>query len=137
MVLNQRGADITATDRHPEVEGFLEHNAELNGAPEIAFERSDWGEGHDELGRFDLIIGSDLLYDRTQAADLSHFIDEHAHARNEVIIIDPGRGQAGKFARDMAERGFSHTRRHANKEASQRFGREVGARIQIHSFHRG
>ncbi len=137
MVLNQRGADITATDRHPEVEGFLAHNVTLNGAPEIPFERSDWTDGEDDLGRFDLIIGSDLLYEREQAAALSRFVASHAEPRHEMILIDPGRGQAGAFARDMVERGFTHAKRLAKDDASQRYGREIGVRVQVHSFVRG
>lgn len=137
IVLNSRGADITATDRHPTAQGFLDHNAHLNGDPNIAFELSDWGNSKDTLGHFDLIIASDLLYDREQAEPLSRFIDEHANANSDVVLVDPGRGQAGEFSRLMAERGFGYSARHAKDDITLHFDREVGARLQIHSFHRG
>ncbi|MCO4747176.1 MAG: methyltransferase domain-containing protein [Proteobacteria bacterium] len=136
LVLNQRGADITAMDRHPEAGRFLKRNAELNDGPEIAFECSNWHDA-DDLGGFDLIIGSDLLYSREPVEGLSKFADEHALPTNEVIVVDPGRGQAGRFGRAMVDFGFSHSVRSAALEESQQRGRPGTGRIQVHSFHRG
>jgi predicted nicotinamide N-methyase len=137
MVLNHRGADITATDMNPAVELFLLHNAALNGAPAIPFERTDWHDDGDSLGRFDLIIGSDLLYERDQAAPLSRFIDDHAHPRARTILVDPGRGQVGRFVQHMGARGFAHTKGFAIDDASLHFGRTPPHRAQIHTFDRG
>ena len=61
LVLNHRGADITATDRHPEVRPLLAINSTLNEDKEIPFVRTAWSDPRTELGEFDLIIGSDLL----------------------------------------------------------------------------
>ncbi len=63
--------DITATDYHPEAEKFLDINTELNKDDEIPFIRTCWSnEYQEELGKFDLIIGSDLLYERDHASSL-------------------------------------------------------------------
>ena len=62
LVLNHRHADITATDHHPEVESFLKQNVKLNNGQKIPFTRTDWTNKNSDLGEFDLIIGSDLLY---------------------------------------------------------------------------
>ena len=65
LVLNQRRMDITATDYNPEAGSFLEENVALNGGRPIPFVRIGWEDDeHGSLGRFDLIIGSDLLYER-------------------------------------------------------------------------
>ncbi|MFK7930079.1 MAG: methyltransferase [Myxococcota bacterium] len=137
MVLNSRGADITATDRHPHAQAFLDHNSALNGESPIDFEMLDWANPDESLGQFDLIIASDLLYDLEQAEPLCRFIDAHALPVASVTLVDPGRGQAGAFGRHMGLRGFSHTRRHAKDDAALSFGREHGPRLQIHSFERG
>ncbi len=108
LVLNARHADITATDQHPEAEGFLTENVKLNRGEIIPFERTGWCDDSDTLGRFDLIIGSDLLYEREHAVQLSSFIDEHANEQCEVIIVDPGRGQSSQFTRQMTELGYIH-----------------------------
>ena len=61
LVLNHRLADISSTDYHPSVEGFLNDNTELNEDKIIPYERTGWTDEDDSLGLFDLIIGSDLL----------------------------------------------------------------------------
>ncbi len=110
LILNHREADITATDYHPEAGNFLAQNVELNDGEEIPFVRTGWCDEESDLGKFDLIIGSDLLYERSHAADLSAFIDQHAEPACEVIIVDPGRGQQGRFTREMESLGYSHSR---------------------------
>ena len=107
--LNQRDADITATDYHPEVEGFLKHNAALNEDAEIPFVRTGWADELTELGKFDLIIGSDLLYEDEHADLLSRFIDQHSKADCEVIIVDPGRGRHARFSKMMVKLGYAHS----------------------------
>jgi len=109
LVLNHRGADITATDRHPESANFLKKNVLLNDGKPIPFVRTGWAEPLQEtLGTFDLIVGSDLLYERGQAAMLSSFIERHARKNCEVIIVDPKRGYGSRFRRAMLEQGYTY-----------------------------
>lgn len=115
LVLNHRGADITATDHHPRAEEFLQFNAALNDGPPIPFVQADWTVEKDSLGTFDLIIGSDLLYERTHADALSGFINRHARQKCTVIVVDPGRGHRGRFAQLMQEYGFSAHREKSNE----------------------
>lgn len=106
LLLNKQHKDITATDYHPEAEIFLNRNTELNGDRIIPFERTGWADNSDGLGRFDLIIGSDLLYEDAHIKSLSSFIREHSNPECEVIIVDPGRGRKNKFARRLLEFGY-------------------------------
>jgi predicted nicotinamide N-methyase len=106
LVLQHRHEDITATDRHPEAAAFLRANEALNDSGEIAFTRADWMDEESTLGTFDLIIGADLLYAPDHADALSAFIDRHANPECEVIIIDPGRGQLGRFSKRMVSLGY-------------------------------
>ena len=106
MVLNQRLANITATDYHPEAEKFLAYNTALNHAPEIPFFRTGWDEIDCHLGVFDIIIGSDLLYERDHSSSLSRFVNRHAKKHCDVIIVDPGRGNHRSFTKKMAHLKF-------------------------------
>ena len=103
LLLNKQCADITATDYHPEVEFFLQRNTALNQGKAIAFERADWASTSDNLGLFDLIIGSDLLYEDAHIALLAGFIQAHAKPICEVIIVDPGRGRKNKMSLRMID----------------------------------
>ncbi len=109
LILNKRKADITATDYHPEAEDFLEQNVALNKGEAIPFVRTGWADDLSELGEFDLILGSDLLYEDEHAELLSRFIDQHAKSDCEVIIVDPGRGRHARFSKLMVKLGYAHS----------------------------
>lgn len=109
ILLNQQNEDITATDYHPEVETFLKRNTQLNQGEVIDFERIDWAEKEDTLGKFDLIIGSDLLYEDEHIKLLTDFIERHANPCCEVIIVDPGRGRKNKITVLMDDLGYTST----------------------------
>lgn len=110
LLLNKRHADITATDYHPESHKFLNRNTTLNGDERIPFEQTDWASNNDNLGLFDLIIGSDLLYEDEHIELLSTFINTHALPACEIIIVDPGRGRKNKLISRMNHFGFSSTK---------------------------
>jgi len=106
LVLQQRGADVTVSDHHPEVPMFLKNNTALNDLDDIAVIGGDWSDEKSDPEKFDLIIGSDLLYERGHYDQLSAFIDRHAREDASVVIVDPNRGHVGKFNRRMAELGY-------------------------------
>jgi predicted nicotinamide N-methyase len=106
LVLQRRQADITASDHHPLAEEFLTYNAALNGLSPPAYLDLAWTLPQPNLGRFDLIIGSDLLYERGHAEQLSTLVANHAHPAAEVLITDPGRGNSGAFTTALARQGF-------------------------------
>lgn len=116
LVGRRRGARITASDRHPLARVFLEANAKINNVSSIKYRHGQWGmtgevcmrdTGAELLSaRYDLILGSDLLYDRDAPEALAAFINEHAAERAEVWIIDPNRGHRPAFTRHMAGFGF-------------------------------
>lgn len=144
LVGHRRGADVTASDRHPLAARFLAANLRLNDLPPMRYRHGDWalptdtqvdgaaaggaatggaatGGGAVALpgllhggqqraavhGRYDLIIGSDVLYDRDASLALAGFIARHAADAAEVWIVDPDRGNRPGFTRRMAAAGFS------------------------------
>ena len=110
LVLGLRGANVTATDQHPEAASFLRSNIALNSAPPIPFHRIDWTEPSRKIGTFDIIIGSDVLYERGHAAALSGLVERHAAPHGQVVVADPGRSHVGRFVRQMAGCGWSADR---------------------------
>lgn len=121
LVAHRRGADITASDHHPLAGEFMAHNAALNTLAPLPYRHGDWAaeqqvhaadsEGDRTLvnGRFDLIVGADLLYDRDASSQLAPFIAAHAQPCAEVWIIDPDRGNRGPFHRGMDAAGFQRS----------------------------
>ncbi|NYT86433.1 class I SAM-dependent methyltransferase [Pollutimonas harenae] len=120
LVGHRRGARVTASDCHPLASTFLDHNLQLNDLDVLKYRHGQWGGGliSSELidmgvevlsARYDLIMGSDLLYDRDMPAKLADFIDDHALPSAEVWIVDPNRGHRPAFNRQMASFGFELT----------------------------
>lgn len=127
LILNQRSADITATDYHPAAEGFLLHNVKLNNGKKIPFVRTGWADIDDDLGKFDLIIGSDILYEIEHVSLLSAFIDRHARSNCDVIIVDPRRGHHAKFSKKMAGLGYTCSQTKINQ--TDCMGKSVTCRV--------
>ena len=109
LVLSQRGADVTASDQHPLAEEFLRINVEANGFAPIPFRRIDWADTNPDLGRFDLVIGSDIVYERDQPAMLASFFGRHGEPGGEVVVADPCRPWCGKLVTAMRAEGYACT----------------------------
>lgn len=104
--LNFMNVDVTAMDIHPITRELLDDNTTLNRQPTIPFVQGSWSDPELEIGTFDLIIGSDILYEPKHIAGLGDFLDRHVSTQGEVIIVDPDRGQSEPFIHDMETRGF-------------------------------
>lgn len=129
---HRRGDDVTASDCHPLAESFLSDNLRLNRLPPMKYRQGHWGGGPvstepagngaapSVAGRFDLVIGSDVLYERDTDGSLAHFIDAHAEVDAEVWIVDPDRGNRAAFNRRMAEHGFDLHEERLDRAASGR-----------------
>lgn len=111
LVCHRRGVDVTASDCHPLAAQFLQENVRLNGLAPLKYRAGQWGSDaaapHDAVqGQFDLIMGSDVLYERDARASLASFLDRHAGSGAQVWIVDPNRGNRSTFHKQMAARRF-------------------------------
>jgi predicted nicotinamide N-methyase len=124
------GADMTASDCHPLAAAFLRENLRLNELPPMKYRHGQW-QGPSALSvpteepasqilqsRYDLVIGSDLLYERDDAGSLAGFIDRHASTEAEVWIVDPDRVNRSAFNRHMAANAFSRSEERLDRPAS-------------------
>ncbi len=113
LVGHRRGANITASDCHPLAGEFLKENLRLNNLGPMSYQHGQWGEHaaqhQDPIvnSKFDLIIGSDILYERDEQGDLAHYINDHMEDHAEVWVVDPNRGNRSHFHRNMAAQGFA------------------------------
>jgi predicted nicotinamide N-methyase len=108
LVAASKNADITASDYHPLAESFLKKNSDANHFDPIKYLTGDWNHPITNAGKFDLIIGSDLLYEDNYSELLSRFIDCHLSQDGTVILTDPGRRTAKKIKKSMNKLGFNH-----------------------------
>lgn len=115
LVGHRRGACMTASDIHPLAGPFLRENLRLNALAPMPYHPGPWtgsasGRPAEEAAcgseRYDLLIGSDLLYERDEAGWLAAFIGRHAAEQAEIWIVDPDRGNRSAFHRRMADLGY-------------------------------
>jgi predicted nicotinamide N-methyase len=64
------------------------------------------------LGRFNLLMGSDVLYERDSSHQLAAFIGRHALPCSEVWIVDPNRGHRAAFGHRMKDLGYTLSDEH-------------------------
>lgn len=122
LIVNARGGAILATDYHPTANAFLDENSRLNGLKVTPFLRCDWRVDHADIGRYDLIIGSDLLYEPDHPEQLAHFISQHAKETAQIIIVDPIRRLQGKFRQKMEALGYVVSSVQGNSNDFDAFG---------------
>jgi predicted nicotinamide N-methyase len=83
---------VLATDWSREALNFAARNAELNRA-QVDTELVDWREPRD-LGAWDLVLGSDLLYEERNVEPLLALLPR---LTREVLLAEPGRPYAQPF----------------------------------------
>lgn len=106
IVATKLGATVTLSDFHDLVPEFLKMNLAQNGLPDVTYRKADWRDPATKLGEFDLVIGSDILYDRSHADDLVRFITAHLSPKGRALIADPGRAFLQEFTTKLEARGF-------------------------------
>jgi predicted nicotinamide N-methyase len=125
LVLSLRGANIKATDNHPSTKTFLDENIRINQCAPIPFIQADWEDIKKKSvsEKYDLIIGSDVLYLPEHLRSLSLFINLHCKTKCEVIIVDPNRGNQNIFKKEMKGLDFTHSKddRSFNDEFGSKF----------------
>lgn len=114
MIARRHGCGrVVATDRHPLVELFLKRNVAANGLDSIEYRHLDWRKSRlrdgeaSPVGRFDLVIGSDLLYEPWQPAHLAEMLPTLLVPGGEALIADPGRRYVDAFVSLLEAKGYS------------------------------
>jgi predicted nicotinamide N-methyase len=103
------GAVVLATDADQDAIDLLERNARANEIPlETAIVNWTDSEALVARGPFDLVLASDVLYERPSVADLLELLPRLAP---EALIADPGRPASGAFLDRAWERWAVETHR--------------------------
>ena len=100
------GFDVTATDYYDEALRFTALNVLLNTGALIDTRIGDWRRFPHDIGRFELVVASDVLYEQPHAALIAGVVDRTLTARGSAIIADPGRIAAPQFVDECKERGM-------------------------------
>jgi predicted nicotinamide N-methyase len=109
LIAARKGARVTATDFHPDVPRFLARNQELNAINSIEYVALDWQRAPSgSLGRFDLVIGSDILYERQHPQQVAPVLARFLAPRGKILLADPARPYLQAFSDEMQRLGFDN-----------------------------
>ena len=99
LIAAHRGAaEVIQTDYHDESLDLLAYNATQNGfADSVRQARADWRD-FPELGQpFDIVLGSDVLYERSLHPTLAELLPRLVSPGGVLLLADPMRPQALAF----------------------------------------
>ena len=87
---------------------FLKRNTEQNPGTPLTYRNLDWraSETPEALGRFDWIVGSDVLYEKEHSLILAGAVARHLKASGRAVITDPARPYLQTFVDEMHRLGF-------------------------------
>ena len=98
MVASKMGSYVTAIDHNPSTWDLLKLNVPQNDILNFDFIEIDWNRFPEKvLGEFDIIIGSDIIYNPENEHYLHRFILKNLNTQGQVIISDPKRIKFGSF----------------------------------------
>jgi predicted nicotinamide N-methyase len=100
------GHDVTATDYENDALEFTRLNALRNTGRAPRTDCFDWREDPARLGRFDLVLASDILYELDQAESVAAVVDATVAPDGHAIIADPGRVGRERMIAAAAARGL-------------------------------
>ena len=107
LVASMRGARVTFTDYVPEALETVKSNAEINGVlnDTMRFVCLDW-EFPVDIGRFDYIIGSEIVYEYFFHGHLTEIIRNALKGDGTLIIADRKRLVVDRFIGGLRRKGF-------------------------------
>jgi predicted nicotinamide N-methyase len=85
------GFDVTASDYYEDAVRFATVNVRRNGGGDAASLVLDWRKLPARRRRFDVIVASDVLYERPYGALVAQTIDAYLEPHGTAFIADPGR----------------------------------------------
>jgi predicted nicotinamide N-methyase len=101
------GFDVTASDYYDDALRFARVNAWRNGAAAPRGLLLDWRNPIAPSTRFDLVVASDVLYERPYGALVARVIDLMLAPDGTALIVDPGRVARDDFIASLAPLGLA------------------------------
>lgn len=104
---SRAGFAVTATDYYADALLFTTLNVAKNSEREPVTRNLDWRAIPGDLGRFDVIVASDVLYERQYPGLIASVLATALAPTGIALIADPGRVAAPDLPGECAARGLA------------------------------
>ena len=101
------GAEVTATDYYDDALLFAALNVHAATGKSIATRMVNWVAMPEDLGKFDVVLASDVLYEHRYAEMVADAIAKTLVRGGEAIVADPGRIALEEFLEECRDRGLA------------------------------
>ena len=105
------GFDVVASDYYEDALRFTRVNAVRNGALPPRGLVLDWRRLPASLPAFDVVLASDVLYERSNGPIVARAIGATLAERGRAFVADPGREGREEFIRSLQENGLRLAKR--------------------------
>lgn len=105
LVAQSLGAQVWQTDHQPGALTLAAHNAKQNQVVGIQQFLGDWRRWDHDI-QYDLLIGSDILYERAMHTWIEPIFSRNLASGGELILADPSRPQALEVLARMEDKGW-------------------------------
>lgn len=100
------GHEVLATDYYADALAFTRRNALAGAGREPLTRMADWRAWPGDIGRFDLVVASDVLYEGRYAEIVANVIALSLSASGAAFVADPGRAAVPAFLEATEARGL-------------------------------
>ena len=107
--LAMAGYQVTATDYYQDAIDFTGVNAQRNSGKRVKTRLVDWRSMPRDLGHFDVVVASDVLYEHTHGELVADAVLATLDPDGYALIADPGRLSLDAFLRAVEEGGMALT----------------------------
>ncbi|MCM2349916.1 MAG: methyltransferase domain-containing protein [Bacteriovoracaceae bacterium] len=120
MVATHLGAQVLATDFHPDAQEYLQRNCR-HSSLSIAYQRLNWREDSEDLGKFDVVMGSDILYESKHPREVARGLIKFLKPGGTILLTDPGRNYLQYFIDAMKQEGYQEEMTTLSIEGKENF----------------
>jgi len=106
LVAAHLGGDVLATDFHPDVESYFLRNCR-HSSVHCQYERLNWRTSDSHLEEFDVVMGSDVLYESKHPSEVVRGLLRYVKKGGTIILSDPGRSYLQQFINSMNAEGIA------------------------------
>ena len=104
---SRAGYEVTATDYYADALRFARLNVMRNSGRAPSVMELDWRAIPSGLAKFDVVVASDVLYERQYPALIASVIERTLASNGIAVIADPGRVAAPELPGECEQRGLT------------------------------
>ena len=125
LVAARQGFAATASDYEEAALEGVRYNAARNGVAGLATLLLDWRRPPADLGRYDVVVAADVLYEKHHATALAAAIARTLAPDGVAWVADPGRARAAELEPAARAAGLTVERQPARRPQGATSGPEI------------